>query len=122
MYCGWPSHAVLRDGSGKKYNLRSTEHEDCRSDLDRSFTREAIGDEGRYQSSDEGTCWHRSRDSTLCARDWVVEVVLVGIGAEDTTHGTDVESKEHAAYYEVSVKRAHEELDCLPSAAKPQMA
>lgn len=122
MYCGWPSHAVLQDGSGKKYNLRSTEHEDCRSDLYRSFTREAIGDKGRYQSSDEGTRWHGSRDSTLCTRDRVVEVVLIGTGAEDTAHGTDVESEEHAAYSEVSVKRAHEELDCLPSAAKPQMA
>lgn len=84
-------------------NLRSTEHEDCSSHLDSSFTREAIGNERRHQGSEEGTGGHRSCDTTLRARDRVIEVVFVRIGAEDTAHGRNIESEEHATYSEVSV-------------------
>lgn len=91
--------------AGREIDLRSTKHEDYSSHLNGSFTREAIGNEGRHQSSEEGAGRHRSRDTTLRARDRVMKVVLVGIGTENAAHRRNVKSKEHATYFEVSMKR-----------------
>lgn len=90
-------HAYLTQLSlAKDGNLRSTEHKNCCSNLNCSLTRETIGDERRDQRSHEGSSWHGSSNTTLCRAHWVIEVILVGIGTQDTAHRRDIKTEERA--------------------------
>lgn len=67
---------------------------DQSGDLDGSATRVLVGNEGGREGADERTSRHGGSDATLAVGGGVVEVVLVGIGAEDTTHGRDIETEQ----------------------------
>lgn len=48
--------------------------------------------------TEERSSGHRGGDAALLDLDWIVEVVLVGLGANDAAHGADVEAEEAAAW------------------------
>jgi hypothetical protein len=91
----------------KDQNLRGTKYEDCGSNLNCSLSGETVGNEGRSQSANEGTCRHGSSDAALQRRYWVMEVVLVRIRTQHTTHRRDVKAEETTTYFKVSLMNAH---------------
>lgn len=57
------------------------------ANLQRHLARVPVGQERREQRADERPRRHRRRDGALAVRLGVVEVLLVGLGAEDARHG-----------------------------------
>jgi hypothetical protein len=67
-------------------------------DLERDLPRVLVGDEGGCQRAHQGAGGHGRRYGALAVGYGITEVALVGLGAEDTAHGADVEAEEPTAW------------------------
>lgn len=91
------TNAEERNAVGRSLQDSADNPDEC-SDLDSSAAREAVGQEGRAQSTDERASRHCRGDAALTGARRFAEVPCVRGSTKNTGHGRDVKAEERAAY------------------------